>query len=92
MNKKNFTAPFDTLLGEKPKSNKKLEEKKKVVTSMITTEEILEKIRGIAYWDRKNIKDVLNLALKEYIKSYEATKGVIKAVPNKNIEDESETK
>jgi hypothetical protein len=92
MNKKNFTAPFDTLLGEKPKFNKKMEEKKKVVTSIITTEEILEKIRGIAYWDRKNIKDVLNLALKEYIKSYEATKGPIKAVPSKNIEDESETR
>lgn len=83
MSKKNFIASFDNLLGEQGGSKKQgsKQEANKTVTTIITDPETLQKIRGIAYWDRIRIKDVINQALKAYIDNYEATKGVIQIVP-----------
>jgi len=35
--------------------------------TFIINEEILDKVKAIAYWDRVLVKDVLNIALQEYI-------------------------
>jgi len=83
MSKKNFTAGFDSLLGEKGTTQKQgaQQEHPKIVTTIITDLETLQKIRGIAYWERMRIKDVINQALKRYIEDYETTQGALKLIP-----------
>lgn len=49
--------------------------------TFIMQEEYLEKIKAIAYWDRKNIKDVLNDAMSAFIADYEKRNGAIQRIP-----------
>lgn len=51
--------------------------------TFIVNEDLLEKCKAIAYWDRKLIKDVVGDALQEYIARYEKKDGEIKPVPKK---------
>jgi hypothetical protein len=46
-------------------------------------EEILEKLKAVAYWDRVLIKNVIDEALRDYIAKYEKANGVINIRPNK---------
>ncbi len=83
MSKKNFKIGFDALLGEKENSaeepsvssNKEI---KKVSTTVMTDITTIEKIRFIAFWQRRNIKDVMSTAFNEYINKYESIHGEIK--------------
>jgi hypothetical protein len=49
--------------------------------TFIVQEAALEKIKAVAYWDRKNIKDVVQAIFEDYITAYEAKNGEIKAIP-----------
>ncbi len=49
--------------------------------TFIVKEDSLEKIKSIAYWDRLNIKDVIQSAIDNYIAQYEQSKGEIQAMP-----------
>ena len=49
--------------------------------TFIVKEEALEKIKAIAYWDRQNIKDIVQLAIDAYIKEYEKAKGAVQPLP-----------
>jgi hypothetical protein len=49
--------------------------------TFIVKEDTLEKIKAIAYWDRQNIKDVMQTAIENYIKEYEQKQGVVRPVP-----------
>jgi hypothetical protein len=49
--------------------------------TFIVQEGALEKIKAIAYWDRKNIKDVLQTALELYISQYESKNGAVQLIP-----------
>jgi hypothetical protein len=51
--------------------------------TFIVNEELLEKLKAIAYWDRVLIKDVINKALLEVVDSYEKKSGKIKPIPKK---------
>lgn len=51
--------------------------------TFIVNEDILEKIKAIAYWDRLLIKDVLNTALEDAVIKYEKKNGAIKPIPKK---------
>jgi len=51
--------------------------------TFIINEELLEKLKAIAYWDRVLIKDVVNTALQETVAKYEKKSGVIKPIPKK---------
>ena len=51
--------------------------------TFIVNEDLLEKVKAVAYWDRVLIKDVLNKALEEIVEKYEKKHGVIKPIPNK---------
>ena len=95
MSKKNFSGGLNSLLGEsqnKPKVGRPITQTKVITKSsqqgtkesetratFIVKEELLDKVKDIAYWDRKLIKDVINSALEDYIKA----KGIIKPIPNK---------
>lgn len=54
--------------------------------TFIVKEELLEKIKSLAYWERVLLKDVVNAALYEYIQNYEDKNGAINPIPKaKNL-------
>ena len=99
MSKKNFTGGLNSLLGdqpEKPKRGRPVTQTKEITKSsqegtkenetratFIVNEDLLEKLKAIAYWDRVLIKDVVNTALQETIAKYEKKNGDIKPIPKK---------
>ncbi len=52
--------------------------------TFIIKESLLTKIKGIAYWDRIGIKEVVNEALQTAVEKYEAVNGPVKPIPNKS--------
>lgn len=93
MSKKDFTGGLNSLLGEQPEKAKRgrpVTQTKEITKSsqqgtkeyetratFIMNEELLEKLKAIAYWDRVLIKEVINTALQEYVTKYEKRKGQI---------------
>ena len=51
--------------------------------TFIVNEEVLEKLKGIAYWNRSLIKEVIHDALNDAILKYEKKNGIIKKIPKK---------
>lgn len=46
--------------------------------TLILEKDLLKKIKGLAYWEEKTIKDVITKALQQYIDVYEHKNGDIK--------------
>ena len=51
--------------------------------TFIVNEDLLEKLKALAYWDRVAIKDIVNQALEDHIARHEKKNGEIKAMPKK---------
>ena|ERR1039458_2052533 len=51
--------------------------------TFIVNEDLLEKLKAIAYWDRVLIKELINSALEETVTKYEKKQGKIKPIPVK---------
>lgn len=99
MSKKNFIGGVNSLLGdqpEKPKRGRPVTQTKEITKSsqdgtkdketratFIINEELLDKLKAIAYWDRVLIKDVVNNLLQDLIDKYEKENGNIKPIPKK---------
>lgn len=99
MSKKDFTGGLNSLLGEQPdrpkrgrpvtqtkeitKSSQEGTKEKETRATFIVNEDLLEKLKAIAYWDRVLIKDVVNTALQEIVVKYEKKNGDIKPIPKK---------
>lgn len=99
MSKKNFSGGLNSLLGEqpeKPKKGRPVTQTKEVTKSsqegtkenevratFIVREDLLEKLKAIAYWDRLLIKEVVNTALQEAVDKYEKNNGEIKPILKK---------
>lgn len=99
MSKKNFKGGLDSLLGDskEPKKVGRPKTQNKVITkssqegtkvnetraTFIVKEELLDKLKAIAYWERSLIKDEVNKALEDYLERYEKSKGDIKPIPKK---------
>jgi hypothetical protein len=99
MSKKNFIGGLNSLLGEQPETPKRgrpVTQTKEITKSsqegtkdnetratFIVNEEILEKLKAIAYWDRLLIKDVIATALQDAIIKHEKKNGDIKPIPKK---------
>lgn len=98
MSKKNFTGGLNSLLGDndKPKRGRPKTSTREITKSsqegtkenetratFIINEELLDKLKAIAYWDRVLIKDVINTALQDVVAKYEKKNGVIKPIPKK---------
>jgi hypothetical protein len=60
------------------KSSQEGTKENEIRATFIVNEEILEKLKNIAYWERLLIKDVVNLALVEAIAKYEKKNGAVK--------------
>jgi hypothetical protein len=50
-------------------------------TTFILSKELLAKVKGIAYWDRVNIKDVVERALRDAVIKWEDEKGKVTPIP-----------
>ena len=97
MTKKTFTSGLDSLVGDYKKQKGRPTTSTRVVSkssqegtkenetraTFIVKEDLLEKLKGVAYWERIMIKDVINTALGEYLKKYEKANGDIKPAPIK---------
>lgn len=99
MSKKSFTGGLNSLLGDqtdKPKrgrpktstreitkSSQEGTKEKETRATFIVNEELLDKLKAIAYWDRKLIKEVVDTALQDAIDKYEKKNGDIKPIPKK---------
>lgn len=97
MSKKSFTSGLDSLLGEqgdKPKRGRPVTQTKEVSktsqegtkenetrATFIVNEDLLQKCKAIAYWDRVLIKDVVNVSLEETVKNYIKKNGEIRDIP-----------
>jgi len=51
--------------------------------TFIIKEELLDKVKALAYWEREQIKETINKALQGFINSYESKNGDIKPIPKK---------
>lgn len=99
MSKKDFTGGLNTLLGEQPETPKRgrpATQTKKITKSsqegtkenetratFIVKEDLLEKLKNLAYWERCLIKDLVNKSLEDTITKYEKKNGTIKPIPKK---------
>ena len=99
MSKKNFTGGLNSLLGdnsEKPKVGRPKTSIKEVTktsqegtkenetrATFIINEDVLEKLKAIAYWERILIKDIANSAFEETIAKYEKKNGAVVSIPKK---------
>jgi hypothetical protein len=99
MSKKSFTGGLNTLLGdqqEEPKrgrpktstktitkSSQKGTKEKETRATFIVNEEVLDKLKAIAYWDRLLIKEVVDKALQDAVSKYEKKNGDVKPIPTK---------
>jgi hypothetical protein len=99
MNKKNFSGGLNSLLGEQPekkkvgrpttqfkevtKSSQEGTKEGETRATFIVNEELLDKLKAVAYWDRLRIKDVINQALADAVTKYEKKNGELKPIPKK---------
>jgi hypothetical protein len=86
MGKKNFKGGFNSLLTNNSTTPEPIAQKKttKVLTTIVADEDMMHKIRSIAYWERLKIKDVMQLMFKAYLDKYEAKHGPVKPMPKAN--------
>jgi ACT domain-containing protein len=99
MTKKNFTGGLSSLLGDqpdRPKRGRPVTQTKEITKSsqegtkenetratFIINEDLLEKLKAIAYWDRVLIKEVVHTALQDAVEKHEKKNGAIKPIPKK---------
>lgn len=72
-----------TQFKEITKSSQEDTKEKETRATFIVNENLLEKIKAVAYWDRVMIKDVINTALEETVSKYERKNGKLKPIPKK---------
>lgn len=77
MSKKNFKTAFDSLLGENEPKTQEKPSRNDVRATFIIKADHQEKLKSVAYIERKMIKDVLDEALSNYFESYEKNNGPI---------------
>ncbi len=88
MSKKSFTKKIGTMdsdlfgtMSREEHEQKQSKNKEKRAT-FIVEEPVLEKLKAIAFWERKKNKEVLHEALIDYISKYENKKGNVN-IPQK---------
>ena len=72
-----------TVFKEITKSSQEGTKENETRATFIINEELLDKLKAIAYWDRLLIKEVVDTALQESVAKYEKKNGEIKPIPKK---------
>jgi hypothetical protein len=99
MTKKTFKGELNSVIGEQPKretrgrpktqfkeitkSSQKGTKEKETRATFIINEDLLDKLKALAYWERETIKEALNNILTEAVIKYEKKNGQIKPIPTK---------
>ena len=89
MSKKSFSGGIDALLGEsqpketKPKRKPDAPQPGERRATFHINEDILDKVKAIAYWERLTIKKVVNEAFADYVAKYERKQGKIESIPKR---------
>ena len=84
MSKKKVTSGLDSILGQpKPIEKEEITKEKDFRATIVVNEEIWEKIKAVAYWDRKKMKDLTDFIMLDFITKYEKKNGEIKPMPKK---------
>ena len=97
--KKSFAGGLSSILGDQPqqprrgrprtnfreitKSSQEGVRLNETRATFINREDLLDKIKAIAYWDRLTIKQFMDSALSGAIESWEEANGSIKPVPKR---------
>lgn len=99
MSKKSFTGGLNSLLRDEPDqpqpgrvrtSQREITKTSQIGTregetraTFVVNEELLEKVKAIAYWDRISIREVINKALQDAVDLYEKDHGKIQPMPKR---------
>jgi len=75
------TTNFKEIKSQSQKGTKEGETR----ATIIINEEMLDKIKALAYWDRTTIKEIITTAIEESLAKYEKENGVIKPFPDTYI-------
>lgn len=81
--KKKVGRPRDLSKRKPDKTSQEGTKNNETRATFIVKEELLDKLKAIAYWDRVLIKDVVNTAIQEAVSKYEKKSGEIKPIPKK---------
>lgn len=86
MAKKDFKG-MDSLLGGTTENTAKKktepESKKSSRATFFVDNELQDKVKAIAYWERTTIKEIVNTALLDAVKKYERKNGSVEPIPDK---------
>ena len=84
MAKKSFKSGTDEILGvQAPHQSiqtKEKEDKTEARTTIVTKSHQINKLKAIAFWDRKSLKEVFEEAISMYLDNYEKQNGEIKNI------------
>jgi len=84
MAKKNFKNGIDEILGvqeqHKTKNTMKNEDKTETRTTIVIKSYQINKLKAIAFWDRKSLKVVIEDAMDMYLVNYEKQNGEVKNI------------
>ena len=77
MVRKNFSGGLNSLLGEAQITEHEAEQEKikEVRTTIYLPQELADKIKCLAYWDRITIKEIVTSSLQATISEYEKNQG-----------------
>ena len=81
--KKKVGRPKDQTKRKPDKTSQEGTKNDETRATFIVKEELLDKVKALAYRDRVLIKDVVNTALQETVAKYEKKNGEIKPIPKK---------
>jgi hypothetical protein len=85
MARKSFKSGIDEILGiSENKNTEKFADKEKTDesrTSIVVKSQYLNKLKSIAYWERKTLKNITDEAFDFYIQSYEEKNGEVNKSP-----------
>jgi hypothetical protein len=86
-NKKDTQAPKvgrpKTQFKEITKSSQEGTKENETRATFIVKEDLLDKLKAMAYWDRVLIKEVINKALQDAVDKHEKKNGDVKPIPKK---------
>ena len=99
MSKKSFSGGLNSLIREDPdqpdqespkpsprviiKSSQKGTREGDTRATFVVNEILLEQIKALAYWERVNIRDIINEALRDVVVKYVKEKGSINPIPKR---------
>jgi len=81
--KKKVGRPKDLTKRKPEKTSQEGTKNDETRATFIVKEDLLNKVKALAYWEREQIKETINSALQNFIYQYEDKNGEIKPIPKK---------